>query len=42
MLPETAYTKLMWALANTSSVEAAKVVMQTPLAGEMSDRRELL
>ena len=42
MLPETAYTKLMCALANTSSVEAAKVVMQTPLAGEMSDRRELL
>lgn len=42
MLPETAYTKLMWALANTSSVEAAKAVMQTPLAGEMSDRRELL
>ena len=42
MLPETAYTKLMWALANTSSAEAAKVVMQTPLAGEMSDRRELL
>lgn len=42
MLPETAYTKLMWTLANTSSVEAAKVVMQTPLAGEMSDRRELL
>ena len=42
MLPETAYTKLMWALANTSSVEAAKVVMQTPLAGEMSDRRELI
>ena len=42
MLPETAHTKLMWALANTSSVEAAKVVMQTPLAGEMSDRRELL
>ena len=42
MLPETAYAKLMWALANTSSVEAAKVVMQTPLAGEMSDRRELL
>ena len=42
MLPETAYTKLMWALASTSSVEAAKVVMQTPLAGEMSDRRELL
>lgn len=42
MLPETAYAKLMWVLANTSSAEAAKVAMQTPLAGEMSDRRELL
>lgn len=39
MLPETAYVKLMWALANTDSVEEAKRVMQTPLAGEMSDRR---
>ncbi len=42
MLPETAYAKLMWALANTASAKAAKAVMQTPLAGEMSDRRELL
>ncbi len=42
MLPETAYVKLMWALANTKSAEAAKAVMQTPLAGEMGDRRELL
>ena len=41
MLPETAYVKLMWALANTDSVEAAKEVMQTPLANEMSDRRTL-
>ena len=41
MLPETAYVKLMWALANTSSVEEAKAVMKTPLAGEMSDRRTI-
>lgn len=39
MLPETAYVKLMWALANTKTPEAAKLAMQTPLAGEMSDRR---
>ncbi len=41
MLPETAYVKLMWALANTSSIEEAKQMMQTPLAGEMSDRRTI-
>ena len=39
MLPETAYVKLMWALANSSSPEEAKRIMKTPLAGEMSDRR---
>ncbi len=39
MLPETAYVKLMWALANSSSVEEAKEIMRTPLAEEMSDRR---
>ena len=39
MLPEVAYVKLMWALANAETVEAAKVMMQTPIAGEMSDRR---
>lgn len=39
MLPETAYVKLMWALANTSSAEEARRVMATPLANEMSDRR---
>ncbi|MBQ8179711.1 MAG: Glu-tRNA(Gln) amidotransferase subunit GatD [Candidatus Methanomethylophilaceae archaeon] len=39
MLPETAYVKLMWVLANTSSVEEAREMMMTPLAGEMSDRR---
>ena len=39
MLPETAYVKLMWAIANTASREEAVRVMRTPLAGEMSDRR---
>ncbi len=41
MLPETAYVKLMWVLANSSSVDEAKQMMQTPLAGEMSDRRTI-
>ena len=41
MLPETAYVKLMWALANTGSVEEAKRLMQTPVCNEMSDRRLL-
>ena len=39
MLPETAYVKLMWVLANSSSVEEARRLMATPLANEMSDRR---
>lgn len=39
MLPETAYVKLMWALANSKDAETAKVMMQTPLAGEMGNRR---
>lgn len=39
MLPETAYVKLKWALANSSSIEGAKELMRTPLAGEMGDRR---
>ncbi len=41
MLPETAYVKLMWALANSKDSESAKVVMETPLVGEMSDRRTI-
>jgi glutamyl-tRNA(Gln) amidotransferase subunit D len=40
MLPETVYVKLMWVLANTKSYDAAKVAMQSCMAGEMSDRRE--
>lgn len=39
MLPETAYVKLMWALANTGTVAEAKALMQTPVAGEMGERR---
>ena len=39
MLPETAYVKLMWALANSENAEEAKRLMKTPLAEEMSDRR---
>jgi len=39
MLPETAYVKLMWALANSDSTEEAKRLMMTPLSEEMSDRR---
>jgi glutamyl-tRNA(Gln) amidotransferase subunit D len=41
MLPETAYVKLMWALANTCNADEARKVMQTPLAGEMGDRRSI-
>ena len=40
MLPETAYVKLMWALANHDDSEVEKV-MRTPLCGEMGDRREI-
>ena len=36
MLPEVALVKLMWALANTSSVEDAMALMKVPLAGEIS------
>ncbi|MCL2031714.1 MAG: Glu-tRNA(Gln) amidotransferase subunit GatD [Methanomassiliicoccaceae archaeon] len=41
MLPETAYVKLMWALANSESPEEAKRLMTTSLADEMGDRREV-
>lgn len=39
MLPETAYVKLKWALANSRDAEEAKRIMQTPMVSEMSDRR---
>ena len=41
MLPETAYVKLMWVLANSASVEEAKAAMRVPLANELSDRRTI-
>ncbi|MDR0522957.1 MAG: Glu-tRNA(Gln) amidotransferase subunit GatD [Candidatus Methanoplasma sp.] len=40
MLPETAYVKLMWALANSGSAEEAERIMAAPLASESGDRRE--
>lgn len=39
MLPETAYVKLMWVLANSKDAEDAKKIMKTPMAQEMGDRR---
>ncbi len=38
MLPETAYVKLAWVLANTKSVEEAKGRMLEDIAGEVSNR----
>ena len=38
MLPETAYVKLSWALANYDKGQV-KEIMRTPLAGEMSEMR---
>lgn len=40
MLPETAYVKLSWALANCSDAEEVKKMMKTPVVNEMSERRE--
>ncbi len=39
MLPETAYVKLMWAIANSADGNGAVEVMKAPLAGETGDRR---
>ena len=39
MLPETAYVKLMWVLANTKDTEEAKRLMLAPLCEEMGNRR---
>ncbi len=41
MLPETAYVKLMWALAQAESDKAVRELMVTDLRGELSSRREL-
>jgi glutamyl-tRNA(Gln) amidotransferase subunit D len=37
MISETATVKAMWALANSSTVEEAKALMQKNIANEMSD-----
>ncbi len=39
MLPETAYVKLMWAIANSADGKEAVEIMKAPLAGETGDRR---
>jgi glutamyl-tRNA(Gln) amidotransferase subunit D len=38
MLPETAYVKLMWALANSEDLGEAKALMRENIAGEYSGR----
>lgn len=39
MLPETAYVKLSWALANCKDINDVKRTMKTPLVNEISERR---
>ena len=39
MLPETAYVKLMWCLANSKNADEAKDMMKTPLSYETGTRR---
>lgn len=41
MLPETAYVKLMWALGQTEDPAEVRKIMQTDIAGELTDRRFL-
>ncbi len=38
ILPETAYVKLMWALANTEDLGGVKALMRENIAGEYSGR----
>jgi len=40
MLPETALAKLMWALGNSKTPEAAKELLLKPIAGEIDMRSE--
>jgi len=40
MLPETALVKLMWCLANASSIDEVKRLMLTNIAGEIKPRTE--
>ncbi len=38
MIPETAYVKLVWALGNSKTLEDAKKLMSTNIAGEFTER----
>lgn len=38
MLPSAAYTKLIWVLGHTRNVDEVKRLMQTSIAGEITDR----
>ena len=38
MLPETAYVKLSWALAQVKDLEEVKELMLAPIAGELGNR----
>jgi glutamyl-tRNA(Gln) amidotransferase subunit D len=38
MLPSAAYTKLIWVLGHTQNLEEVKTLMQTDIAGEITQR----
>jgi len=38
MLPEVAYIKLGWILGKTNDIDEVKALMQTNIAGEITDR----
>jgi glutamyl-tRNA(Gln) amidotransferase subunit D len=38
LLPSAAYTKLIWVLGHTRDIEEVKALMQTPIAGEITER----
>ncbi len=42
IIPETAYVKLLWAIGNTKSIEQAKELMNKNIAGEFTNRSEVL
>jgi glutamyl-tRNA(Gln) amidotransferase subunit D len=38
MLPSAAYTKLIWVLGHTQNINEVKTLMQTDIAGEITQR----
>jgi glutamyl-tRNA(Gln) amidotransferase subunit D len=38
MLPEVAYVKLGWALGQTDDLARVRAIMETPIAGEITER----